>query len=232
MSKKESKTTAPKAFRFAITESANSFTSAVDAVKTVVTRLSNMGNSLDENLKDLTLEQLRAVYLGKGEAEGCSAVFKAIFESEDYAVKRFASQIRDFSERCGLRLKGTVPSALVLPEGVPQDPTEDGWKVFEAWIAENVPFNLKAVETPEEKAERLAKDAEEKGKDWKGAKGRESAILELLKLQKRIKPLNEKQAKLIRLIACNYDAIERTLKEMSADKTLNRVIPEGIKFKE
>lgn len=113
-----------KAFRFTITANANSVTSATAAINTVVTALTKIGNGIDENLKDLTLEQLKSVYMGKGEADGCAAVFKAIFESEEYSVKRFAPKIKDFAVRCGLRLNGVVPSSLKLPEGVDKEPSE------------------------------------------------------------------------------------------------------------
>lgn len=222
----------PKAFRFTITESANSVTSAVDAVKSVVDALTNLGNSVDENVEALTLKQLKAVYLGKGQAEGCAAVFKAVFESEEYSVKRFAPKIKDFAVRCGLSLNGVVPKSLKLPEGVPQEPTEEGWAVFEAWIKENVPFNPAKVETTEERSERIKKEREDKEKQWAGKAGHDMAILSLLRLSKSVKKYNEKYAKVIRLMACNYDAMERTLKNMAAEKELNRKIPDGIDFKE
>lgn len=221
-----------KAFRFTITANANSVTSATTAIDSVVTALTKIGNGVDENLKSLTVEQLKSVYMGKGEADGCAAVFKAIFESEEYSVKRFAPKIKDFAVRCGLRLNGVVPSSLKLPEGVAKEPSEEGWQAFKTWIDENVVFNPDKVETVEEKKARLQKAKDKEEKAWKGKGGETMAILSLLKLQKRISTLNPKQAKIIKLVACNYDAIARVLEEMSADKTLNRKIPEGIDFKE
>lgn len=227
--------TAKKPLRFEITELANSTTeNSAKVIATVLNELATIGNTLDENLKSLALRQLEAVYMGKGQAEGCASVFKALFESQDYRVTRFASMIKTYVYGCGMRFStgGMVPKALNLPEGVPDDPTEKGWQDYKAWIEENVKFNPKAEETAEEKAKRESARQEKENKKWSGKAGHDQAILELLKLQKRIKPLNKKQASLIRLIACNYDAVESVLAEMSADKKLSRKIPDGIDFKE
>lgn len=228
-------TPAKKTLRFEITELANSTTeNSAKVIATVLNELATIGNTLDENLKVLALRQLEAVYMGMGQAEGCASVFKALFESQDYRVKRFASMIKAYVYGCGMRFStgGMVPKALNLPEGVPENATAEGWKAYKAWIEENVVFNPKAEETAEEKAKRESDRKEKEDKKWSGKAGHDQAILELLKLQKRIKPLNKKQASLIRLIACNYDAIESVLAEMSADKRLSRKIPDGIEFKE
>ena len=153
-------------------------------------------------------------------------------------AQEVAVEFRSFSKTAGFT--GTrcaytvVPKALQLPEGVPSEPSEEGWEAYKAWIEENVKFNPKSEETAEEAKARIDKETEDKTKQWKGNAGRNQAILALLKLQKRIAPLNKKQASIIRLIACNYDTIEATLAEMSAGKgkKLNRKIPEGIPFKE
>ena len=233
MTKTNKTNTAKKALRFEITELANSTTeNSAKVIASVLNELATIGNTLDENLKALALRQLEAVYMGKGQAEGCASVFKALFESQDYRVARFASMIKSYVDKCGLKLNGLVPKSLVLPEGVPEEPTAEGWQDFKAWIEANVVFNPKAEETAEEKAKRESDRKEKEAKKWNGKAGHDQAILELLKLQKRIKPLNKKQASLIRLIACNYDAIESVLAEMSADKRLSRKIPDGIEFKE
>ena len=234
---KTNNTPAKKIFRFEITDLANSTTeNSAKVIATVLNELATLGNTLDENLEALALRQLEAVYMGMGQAEGCASVFKALFESQDYRVKRFASMIKSFVYACGMRFStgGIVPKALNLPEGVPEKATAEGWKAYKTWIEENVKFNPKAEETAEQAKKRIEKETEDKTKQWKGKAGRDQAILALLKLQKRIAPLNKKQASIIRLIACNYDTIEATLAEMSAGKgkKLNRNIPEGIPFKE
>lgn len=229
--------TAKKENRFEITALALSDTPESGVLITeVMNELATAGNTVDENLKNITMKQLKAVYMGKGQASGCATVFKAIFTSVDYRVTRFAPLIKSFVGRCGLKFStgGMVPKALQLPEGVPSEPSEEGWEAYKAWIEENVKFNPKSEETAEEAKARIDKETEDKAKQWKGNAGRNQAILALLKLQKRIAPLNKKQASIIRLIACNYDTIEATLTEMGAGKgkKLNRKIPEGIPFKE
>ena len=228
-------TAVKKALRFEITELANSTTEeSSKALADVLAELTGIGKSADEKLESLTLRQLEAVYMGQGQSAGCASVFKALFESKDYNVTRFASMIKSFVYACGMRFStgGMVPKALNLPDGVPEKPTAEGWEAYKAWIKANVVFNPKAEETAEEKAKRETDRKEKETKKWSGKAGHDQAILELLKLQKRIKPLNKKQASLIRLIACNYDAIESVLAEMSADKRLSRKIPDGIEFKE
>lgn len=234
---KTNNTPAKKTLRFEITDLANSTTeNSANVIATVMAELAGIGKSADEKLKSLTLKQLEAVYMGKGQAEGCASVFKALFESKEYNIKRFAPMIKSFVYACGMRFStgGLVPKALNLPDGVPEKPTAEGWEAYKTWIEENVKFNPKAEETAEQAKKRIEKETEDKTKQWKGKAGRDQAILALLKLQKRIAPLNKKQASLIRLIACNYDTIEATLAEMSAGKgkKLNRNIPEGIPFKE
>lgn len=228
-------TPAKKTLRFEITDLANSTTEkSAKVIATVMAELAGIGKSTDEKLESLALKQLEAVYMGKGQAEGCASVFKALFESQDYNIKRFAPMIKSFVYACGMRFStgGLVPKALNLPDGVPEKPTAEGWEAYKAWIEANVVFNPKADETAEEKAKKETDRKEKEAKKWNGKAGHDQAILELLKLQKRIKPLNKKQASLIRLIACNYDAIESVLAEMSADKRLSRKIPDGIEFKE
>lgn len=237
MTKTNKTNTANKPLRFEITDLATSTTeNSAKVIATVMAELAGIGKSADEKLESLTLRQLEAVYMGQGQAEGCASVFKALFESQDYNIKRFAPMIKAFVYACGMRFStgGMVPKALQLPEGVPSEPSEEGWEAYKAWVEENVKFNPKSEETAEEAKARIDKETEDKTKQWKGNAGRNQAILALLKLQKRIAPLNKKQASIIRLIACNYDTIEATLAEMSAGKgkKLNRKIPEGIPFKE
>ena len=235
MTKPNNTATANKPLRFEITELANSTTeSSANVIASVMAELAGIGKNTDEKLKSLALRQLEAVYIGMGQAEGCASVFKALFESKDYNIKRFAPMIKSFVYACGMRFSagGMVPKVLNLPEGVPEKATAEGWKAYRAWIEENVKFNPKSEETAEQAKKRIEKETDDKAKQWKGKAGRDQAILALLKLQKRIAPLNKKQASLIRLIACNYDAMESVLAEMSADKKLSRNIPEGIPFKE
>ena len=217
-----------KAVAYAISAEANDITANAGAIKAVVESLTALGRGVDNNVKELTIEQLKAVFEGKGKTAGCAAVFHAIFTSEDYNVKRFASRIRDYTERCGLKLDGSVPKKLVLPEGMNE---ATPWAEFEAYCRA-IEFNPKASESTEDKDKRIKKEKEDKKKLWTGKSGELQFKLELLKLGKRIGTNNPKLAKQAKLMALNIDALLCTLAEKAADKTLIRKIPEDIPFKE
>ena len=216
--------------RFPITASANDMTTVTERFHALATELTDLGKTVREKYHAVSLDQIKSIYLGKGASAGCAAVVKAFCETTDYTLGQYTPIMKDFWAQCGLVIVKGVPTALKLPEGVPTDPSEEGWKLFEKWISENCVFDPKAVETDEEKAKRIEKQQDKDAKKWSGEEGKKNTQLALLNLSKRIG--NNKLKKLVFLMGCNLDLIEQTFAEAQANKKLNRKVPEGVNFKE
>lgn len=202
----------------------NKTASAQKIVDDMMEDLCSLTNSIEGKLRPMVVKAVKAIWDGNGTAEGSAYPLLALLNPEaDYAVARWASLVKSFAVRCGVRFTTDkngrqVPYLMKVPAGV------DTWEKMKSHIDALV-FDEATLKSAKERKEAKDQEAKDEADKWLANGGRDAAVCALVNLSKRTRKPCPDMAQFFLHVACNFELVEQTLAEALKGGKLSTDLP-------
>lgn len=187
-------------------------------------KVCSLTSTIEDKLRPVVVDAVKSIWDGNGTAEGSAYPLLALLNPEgDYTLTRWASLVKAFAVRCGVRFTTDkdgrqVPYLMKVPAGV------DTWEKMKKHIDDLV-FDENTVKSA--KARKAEKDqaVKDEADKWLANGGRDAAICALVNMSKRTEKPCPDMAQFFLHVACNFELVEQTLAEALKEGKLSKDLP-------